>query len=155
MPLLHSGWEQNGLPEADAIAIDLTEFGALNPRGTLRLHMSRYLHMSIDLAWVDDPLLQTYESPPIVFSDSGVLPPRGVPSASGFPADPGPADPRFGQFGEPAVAEQPRYFLFEERRILRGELNYFDHPAFGLLLQITLAPEPQSEPETQTNGPSA
>lgn len=157
MPLLHSGWEQNGLPETDAVALDLTEFGSLNPRGTLRLHMSRYLHMSVDLAFVNNPLLQAYESPPAVFSDAEV-PPRGTPSPSGFPA--GQFGGQFGdpfgeQFGESTMAEQPRYFLFEERRILRGELNYFDHPAFGLLLQITLAPEPQSEPESDIDGPSA
>ena len=48
-----------------------------------------------------------------------------------------------------------RFEDIEQRRILRGELNYFDHPAFGLLLQITLAPEPEAEEEIEADGPSA
>jgi hypothetical protein len=85
-----------------------------------------------------------------------------VSAPEGFDVRPAPSTPRTGlgsgfglyqNFTEPAAPAE--YYLLEQRRILRGELNYFDHPAFGLLLQITLAPEPESEPEPQTDGPSA
>ena len=143
-PLVHAGWEQNGLPEAEAVALNLDEFGSPNPRGTLRLHMSRYLHMTVDLAYKNEPLLPDEEEIP-EFGDFPVRPvPPPLTSESGFLA--------FDTFEE---AADPEYFLLEQRRILRGELNYFDHPAFGLLLQITLAPEPEPEEEIEANGPSA
>jgi Peptidoglycan-binding protein, CsiV len=31
----------------------------------------------------------------------------------------------------------PRYHLSAERSVRSGELHYFDHPAFGVLLKIT------------------
>lgn len=147
-PLLHSGWEQNGLPEDDAVPVNLEEFGATNPRGTIRLHMSRYLHISVDLAYRNEPLTSIPEALP----EFGDLDSRPIPA----PAQPAPS-PTFGftQFETSEEPEEPAYFLLEERRILREELNYFDHPAFGLLLQITLAPEPESEPGPDADGPSA
>jgi hypothetical protein len=144
-PLIHAGWEQNGLPEAEAVALSLEEFGAPNPRGTLRLHMSRYLHMTVDLAYRNEPLLPESDPLPGFNDEFGRRPlPQPTQPAFGFPA--------FESFE--AVAE-PEYYLLEQRRILRGELNYFDHPAFGLLLQITLAPEPELEEDIEADGPSA
>ncbi len=121
-PLLHSGWEQNGLAEDMAIPIDLIYFGVRNPRGTLRLHMSRYLHIIADLAYQPPSTAQLQIQPPL---------------------------PLGGGISFPALQPEPAedYYLYEERRILRGQLNYFDHPALGILLQITLAPEPEPEPE--------
>lgn len=143
-PLVHAGWEQNGLPEAEAVALNLEEFGSANPRGTLRLHMSRYLHMTIDLAYRNEPMPQDAELLP-EFSDFGQRPLSQT---------------RQSEFGLPVfetfeTAPEPEYYLLEQRRILRGELNYFDHPAFGLLLQITLAPEPEPEETIEADGPSA
>lgn len=148
-PLVHGGWEQNGLPEEEAVPIDMSEFGSVNPRGTIRLHMSRYLHISADLAY-------RHGLPPLAanaanrFADSP-LPAQAAPAPANSPG-------RSGVYGErafPAPQSAPEYYLFEQRRILRGELNYFDHPAFGLLLQITLAPEPQTDPQDEADGPSA
>jgi hypothetical protein len=50
-PLLHAGWVQPGLPEADAEAFDLKALGVLNPRGTVRVHLSRFLHITLDLTY--------------------------------------------------------------------------------------------------------
>jgi hypothetical protein len=139
-PLIHGGWEQNGLAEADAVPIDLGEFDSSNPRGTIRLHMSRYLHISVDMAYRPELL------PPEPPGDP--LGPRTAPTVT---------EPPFG-FRPFAASEEPEpaaYIMLEQRRILRGELNYFDHPAFGLLLQITLAPEPESDPAPDAEGPSA
>jgi len=136
-PLLHGGWEQNGLAETDAVPIDLSAFLSDNPRGTIRLHMSRYLHISVDIGYDEER-----------FSSAA---PSGLSQS----------DARFPQqrtFGDDRVRRNfaaPEYILLEQRRILRGELNYFDHPAFGLLLKITLAPEPDSELDPAVGGPSA
>jgi Peptidoglycan-binding protein, CsiV len=50
-PLAHVGWVQPGLPEADAVPIDLGTLGILNPRGTVRVHLSRFLHITLDLTY--------------------------------------------------------------------------------------------------------
>jgi len=51
VPLAHVGWVQPGLPEADAVPIDLGTLGILNPRGTVRVHLSRFLHITLDLTY--------------------------------------------------------------------------------------------------------
>ena len=50
-PLLHVGWVQPGLPEADSVPFDLKTFGVLNPRGTVRVHLSLFLHITLDLTY--------------------------------------------------------------------------------------------------------
>jgi hypothetical protein len=50
-PLVHAGWVQPGLPEADAEPFDLKTLGILNPRGTVRVHLSRFLHITLDLTY--------------------------------------------------------------------------------------------------------
>jgi len=141
-PLVHSGWEQNGLAEADAVPVDMSEFGISNPRGTIRLHMSRYLHISVDLAYRD--VAATFGG-----NDFGE-----VPVYTDTPLRQAPPVPAGRGFGSVSSGTGPEYYLFEQRRILRGELNYFDHPAFGLLLKITLAPESDESP-ARADGPSA
>ena len=50
-PLVHVGWVQPGLPEADSMPIDISTFGVLNPRGTVRVHLARFLHITLDLTY--------------------------------------------------------------------------------------------------------
>jgi hypothetical protein len=50
-PLVHVGWVLPGLPEADAAPLDLQTLGVLNPRGTVRVHLSRFLHITLDLTY--------------------------------------------------------------------------------------------------------
>jgi hypothetical protein len=53
-PLVHVGWLQPGLPEADAQPFDLKMLGILNPSGTVRVHLSRFLHITLDLSYQAD-----------------------------------------------------------------------------------------------------
>jgi hypothetical protein len=48
---MHVGWVQPGLAEADAVPIDLGTLGVFNPRGTVRVHLSRFLHITLDLTY--------------------------------------------------------------------------------------------------------
>ena len=48
---MHVGWVQPGLPEADAVPFDLGTLGVMNPRGTVRVHLSRFLHITLDLTY--------------------------------------------------------------------------------------------------------
>jgi hypothetical protein len=56
-PLVHAGWVQPGLPEADAEPFDFKMLGLLNPRGTVRVHLSRFLHITLDLTYQADGTL--------------------------------------------------------------------------------------------------
>lgn len=47
--LAYGGWVQDGLDESVAQPVDLASIGVTNPRGTVRLYLGRYLHLSLDL----------------------------------------------------------------------------------------------------------
>jgi hypothetical protein len=53
-PLVHTGWVQPGLPEADAQPFDLKVLGVPNPSGTVRVHLTRFLHVTLDLTYQAD-----------------------------------------------------------------------------------------------------
>ena len=108
-PLAHGGWIQEGHAEAQAIPFDLSLFGVYNPRGSIRLHVSRFLHVTVDLA---------FQAP--------------IPNDVLLQAPPGP----LAQLEFP-----PRYALEIQRLVRSGELHFFDHPAFGVLVMVQPAPE--------------
>lgn len=105
--LAHGGWVQPALPENQAEPFDLSKLGVPNPVGTIRLHLSRFLHLLVDLTYQD----------------------VSMPTAS---ADAGP--------GLTEVTLAPRYRLRTERQTRSGTLQYFDHPAFGVLVKVTPVP---------------
>ena len=106
-PLVHTGWVQPGLPEADAEAFDLGVLGIVNPSGTIRVHLTRFLHITLDLTYRADAALT-----------------------------PGPTT----NDGLDELVFAPRYHLVATRNVRSGELHYFDHPAFGVLVRITPIP---------------
>jgi hypothetical protein len=115
VPLLHGGWVQPGLPENESRPFDLAMFGAKNPMGTIRLYLSRFLHVKVDLSY-RDPAAAT-------------------------------AAPAFGnELAEVPIA--PRYYLVADRPTRSGELHYFDHPAFGVLIKVTPVRPEQAQPGT-------
>jgi hypothetical protein len=101
VPLLHTGWVQPGLPENQAVPFDLATVGALNPRGTVRVHLSRFLHVTLDLIYRGE---ETTVAASTELMEVGVA---------------------------------PRYRLRATRNVRSGELHYFDHPAFGVLVRVT------------------
>jgi len=111
VPLVHVGWVQAGLPEADAVPMDLGTLGVLNPRGTVRVHLINYLHVTLDL---------TYQAP-------------SSTTAAESSVD-----------GLDEIILPPQYRLTTTRRVTSGELHYFDHPAFGVLVRITPVPAPDA-----------
>ena len=120
-PLFHSGWVQEGSLEEETQPVDVTLLGSANPKGTMTLYLSRFLHLAIDLRYyaeVRQPL--GGEKPP---------PPATLPA----------------QMELKKLELIPRYELVLERRIRSGQLNYFDHPAFGVLVVIRPHPEELGE----------
>ena len=104
--VLHAGWVQPGLPEDQAKPFDLTLLGVTNPRGNVRVYLSRFLHVSLDISYQDA---------------------TATTAAT--------VEPLANELREVALA--PRYRLVTERQTRSGELHYFDHPAFGVLVKVT------------------
>lgn len=104
-PLVHGGWVQLGLPDSATIPVDLGVLGVANPSGTVRLSLTRFLHVKLDLTYIDTQAAQRA--------------PVAAP----------------GDLTELPIA--PRYHIDAERTTRSGEVHYFDHPAFGVLIKVT------------------
>jgi hypothetical protein len=102
---VHGGWVQLGLPDSATIPVDLGVLGVANPAGTVRLSLTRFLHVKLDLTYIDTQAAQRAPAP--APSDLTELP----------------------------IA--PRYRIDAERTTRSGEVHYFDHPAFGVLIKVT------------------
>ena len=124
--LAHGGWIQEGLPEERAHPFNIGLLGALNPLGTVQLHLSRFLHVTVALDYHARPPRSATPVPPQVTFFSGVLEEFRLP---------------------------PVYELRATRRTRSGELHYFDHPAFGLLVMVRPAPEVPEETEESLDPP--
>jgi hypothetical protein len=118
--LAHGGWVQPGLPEDQSQAFDLAQLGVMNPTGTIRVYLSRFLHVAVDLSYRD-----TLHGAPVAAPVAGGLAEIGV---------------------------TPRYDLEAERQTRDGELQYFDHPAFGVLVKVTKVTAPAA---SRGNRPAA
>lgn len=147
-PLVHGGWVQEGLPLRDAKPFDLAYLGASNPAGTIRLHLSRYLHLAVDLVYRPQTGRARAPEAAAAPGDGGFAAP-GVPRRAGAAG----SGSSLGVEALSDVAVPARYVLRAERRIGSGIVQYFDHPMFGVLVLV----EPY-EPPARTasdSGPAA
>lgn len=127
-PLAHGGWVQATYPPEQAVPVDISLLGTVNPVGTVTLHLSRFLHVTVDLV---------YRAPP------------ELPSIQAAPA----ADGVLNELTLPL-----RYALRIQRRVRSGEVHYLDHPAIGLLVVVTPAPaetQGTGDPLSPPRGPAA
>ena len=117
-PLLHFGWTQPTYPEEDTEVRALSSF--VRPpaglEGELKLYLSRYLHLALNLQ-MDAPVDKTVQED--TFGD------------------------RFfaASDGEEVISYPVRYRINEDRIFRNGELRYYDHPKFGVLAKITRVEE--------------
>jgi len=75
-PLFHGGWVQEGLAEDEAIPFDLSLLGEFNPRGTIRLHVSRFLHLRLALRFQSARAARDHLGPVLGNLEEISLPPR-------------------------------------------------------------------------------
>jgi len=142
-PLVHGGWIQEGLPPQQARPFDLAYLGASTPSGTIRLHVSRFLHLTLDLDFRPGAVRRPQPS----VADGAAETPGGAFDDR--------ASPPFG--AGPALLEvevSRRYHLNAERRMRSGEVHYFDHPFFGVIA-IVRPYEPPAPPQTEGVRPAA
>lgn len=175
-PLVHGGWIQEGLPLNEAKPFELAYLGANNPAGTIRLHLSRFLHLTLDLMYREET---SYSARAALVgatpagqlqSEAGVEDSIGTPARPfGSEGSPGTRE-RFGTEGDGwdrggamgsavrqvlADIELPgRYVLQAERRIGSGTVHYFDHPMFGVLVLVEPY-EPPARTASDSVGPAA
>lgn len=111
--LFHKHWVEEAKPEDDAELIHInSDDGELD--GTLKFYLSRYLHLDVNL------LLK--EPVPTAQAQTGTAPASGSAPASDV---------------APASAPEVMYYrIAQERRIRAGDIQYFDHPKFGALIEI-------------------
>ncbi len=139
--LLHTAWNQpafdaetkravylhDRLPLPFAGAERVSEDSADGPNnyslyGTLRVYVSRFLHVDLDLIYRIPQQVTYYEK--IDQMKSSIF--QSV------------EDTKFTTSSEPVVTVAQRgYRLKESRRIKSKELHYFDHPLYGVLLLTT------------------
>jgi len=158
----HFGWRQPGMPQQSALAIRvdqalLDRVNALTAaaeggmavtekpkiEGTLRLILSRYLHIETDLL-LKEPLDEApmsndaQQANVLLFSEP----------AAGASLTPGQGqEPDLFAMAEENAAQAPYrvYFMHQSRRMRSGELHYLDHPVFGMAIKVTPYQPPKVE----------
>lgn len=125
-PLMHFGWTQTVMSSDLTPEFNLARFGRppSGLDGTIKLHLSRFLHLAIDIAM------------PAIDDAPGLSPPtaRQMEPVRAF------SDQRAGsEFADDYVPEYGpvQYRLADERIMKNGETRYFDHPKFGVIAKVT------------------
>lgn len=138
--LFHKAWQQQLWQKRRAPAIVIrggnTHAGHSQLEGSIKLSVSRYLHLSTNL-WMSE-----FGEPE---AGTGILLPEPSSQDSGEPLDlasPGTPAPMAG--AGPVYAARVAQ-LQQERRMRSGELHYLDHPLFGVLLQVRTIKDPQNQ----------
>lgn len=103
--------------------------------GTLRLILSRYLHIETDLLLKEpldeQPMYNDAQQANIVLFSEPAMPASAAPGQS--------AKPDLFAMAEENAAQAPYrvYFMHQSRRMRSNELHYLDHPLFGMLIKVT------------------
>lgn len=142
-PVLWAGWTQLVRPEEETPVIHLRRLGPipLEVSGTLKLYLSRFLHLVADLD------LEA-AAPPL--AESSFRDDEGNNYRNNFGNNRRGVDNRYGAaFG--FLRDEPtpviHYRIREDRIINSGDLRYFDHPRFGLLARLTRVEAPEVDDE--------
>ena len=165
-PLLHVAWRQPGLAREQAVPVhiftgmdippsptpavsdgDTEAAGAvldgpqapLRLDGTVKVILSRYLHVETDLVYRHRITVQ--EADPFVDNLADVVAPVAVGDDAHGPA---PVEdlsaPVASETPVPSVVKQTRMQAFrmqQSRRMRSGEIHYLDHPMYGVIVTLT------------------
>jgi len=112
--------------------------------GTVQFYVSRYMHFEVHLAYLTS-------RPTRPDSPDGA--PGGTAAADRQAMDL-PANVSAAGMTAPNVSAEPArtpvvFQIDEQRRVRSGELHYFDHPGFGVLVQVT----PYTPPDDSAAAP--
>lgn len=132
-PVMWAGWTQATLAEEETPLIRLRRLGNLPLKfdGNLKLYLSRFLHLVIDIS-MDGESTATQE-PILPAATSGFE--RGYIDAFGYLI--------YADVLAPAL----HYRIIENRIMKNGDIRYFDHPKFGVLAKVTRYEVPEEDEE--------
>ena len=128
-PIMHFGWIQPTIPEHLTPELQLNRFGRV-PRGlhgNLKLYLSRYLHLVVDLS-LDAPAnaADSYRGPLIIMDA---------------------ADSAYGDRRQVVAGNGPLRYRLQESRIMKnGDVRYYDHPKFGVIAKVTRLSDIETDP---------
>ncbi len=143
-PLMRAAWTQATFEKEQTLPIRLRRLGnaPLRLDGTVMLYLSRYLHFVVDLTIEAHPeqTVNPYDDGTRYFGDRRW-------------------STRYG-FGNERQLTPIKYMISEDRIFRNGELRYYDHPKFGVLVRVTRIEEEEPEtdemfllpPETEVSG---
>lgn len=134
-PLMHFAWTQATWPDEGTLPIELSNMGRTPPElsGTLRLYLSRFLHLVVDLeleAPSESARPDAASEDMLSYGDYRSIDESG---SLNEPYD----------FGSPPPV---RYRIDENRIFKSGDLRYFDHPKFGVLAKVLRVEDEAEEP---------
>ena len=126
--IMHFGWTQTVFPEMEPKTIEIDSLAEPAPGldGSFTLYLSRYLHLNVDLALDEPPAFDD----PVAIED----PVRSF----------GDARAGYNLFDDRAYGKV-RYRIREDRIFKSGDLRYFDHPKFGLVVRVSRVEEPEQD----------
>ncbi|OOZ42049.1 hypothetical protein BOW53_01565 [Solemya pervernicosa gill symbiont] len=132
-PLLHTAWTQPVLAASEAQPVRLispTEDQNNRIVGTLRVTLSRYLHVESDLLYIvggkEEGAVGEFGAKPLVMESAPIESDYSTLEAN-----------ESDYAAEAIVLSGERFRMKQKRRLRSKELHYFDHPRFGMLIQIT------------------
>ena len=130
-PVMWAGWTQVTLAEEETPLIRLRRLGNLPLAfdGMLKLYLSRFLHLVIDVSMDGESLVAEEPSLPTPTSRFD----RGYIDDFGYPIY---AD---------VMAPIPHYRIIENRIMKNEDIRYFDHPKFGVLAKVTRYEAPEED----------
>ena len=122
-PVMWAGWRQATLAEEETPQIKLRRLGniGLEFDGVFKLYLSRFLHLVVDITMDEEPA------------------PRAAPELRSTPGYFGRRYPRDfdDEYAEITADPVVRYRIFEDRIVKNGDIRYFDHPKFGLVVKVS------------------
>ena len=144
------GWTQAILEKEETPFIRLRRLGILplDFEGSLKLYVSRFLHLIVDVTLEEEDTSLTDASSFGIDARNG--PQRDSQTASQYDSRyESQYDSRFGRADEDDFRNDPaqgiihatrvpsmHYKIFDDRIMKSGDIRYFDHPKFGLLIKI-------------------
>jgi hypothetical protein len=142
-PVLWGGWTQAILEEEETPFIVLRRLGnlPLNFEGNLKLYVSRFLHLIVDVGMQE----QVASPDDVIFSSPEVRPDSRFDRdyEEDYRNDVG--DRVYRSLPVPVV----HYRIIDDRIMKSGDIRYFDHPKFGVLVKVVRYEEPEEEEEVQ------
>lgn len=144
-PLMHFAWTQATWPDEGTLPIELSTMGQMPPElsGTLRLYLSRFLHLVVDLE-----LEAPGESARPGAASEDMLSYGDYRSINESSIDESGSLTEPYDFGSPPPG---RYRIDENRIFKSGDLRYFDHPKFGVLAKVLRVEDEAEEPAEPEN----